>query len=353
MTPVAMLLGGSERPAQPVAAPRTITQQSHAWEQSLQRLGFRIVRPVTPPGPPPGTPPATFADVALVVVEHSARRPDQMLEAMLDKELQEYAASGGACIVHHHDLASIPTPDPLSGDRPVRDMSINLHGARVRHVAVNLRARRELHARGVTASSLVPYAFDFAQPAGDRAAIRTELGIADDTILCLQATRVAADKNVAGSILALQHLARIIPASRLHFWLSGPIEPNFQPMFERLIAQCPVSHTERPFTMSADAYAACDVVLYPATFDRGGTAIFEAIAARRPCLVGSFPTRGELEACGLRFFSFDAPNEIVKFLAKPSEQLHDVNLRRAKLSFGTDLLDESLRALCDEIGVVR
>ncbi len=106
---------------------------------------------------------------------------------------------------------------------------------RWRHVTINELSRRELAARGVTATT-VYNSFDVdpalgmgvdggrpRSPRGD--AVRAALGIAGDTRLVLQPTRAIPRKNVAGGIAAATELGAT-------YWLLGPAEDGFGPTLD-------------------------------------------------------------------------------------------------------------------------
>jgi hypothetical protein len=64
--------------------------------------------------------------------------------------------------------------------------------------------------------------------------------------------------------------------------------------------------------------------------------VIEAIAARRACAAFPYPVLAEIVAAGVRCFSTELPDVIVRFLAESEqrrETYFDVNLRRARLSF--------------------
>ncbi len=258
--------------------------------------------------------------------------------------LTDFAAHGGRVVLRHHDLPWQPGGEYDSdGDEP-NEFPLAVPGAL--HTTINLRSRRELRARGFAPVSTVHNHFDLDAPPGDRATTRDALRFGDDEIVFFQPSRASERTNVAGAIRYLQTLHTMFPATPLRYWLRGPIDDDVAPLVHRLLERCPVPVTIGPAASMADAYAACDVVLLPSTWERFGDAAIESVIARRPCVVGAFAVLGEIEACGLRFFALDEPAELVKFLARPSERFLDVNLRRARLSFSiTDLpwrIDEAL-----------
>ena len=64
--------------------------------------------------------------------------------------------------------------------------------------------------------------------------------------------------------------------------------------------------------------------------------MIEAIAVRRPCAAFPYPVLAEIVAAGVRTFSTERPDQLVKFLAEPREvraRYHEANLHRARISF--------------------
>ncbi len=114
----------------------------------------------------------------------------------------------------------------------------------------------------------------------------------------LQPTRALARKNVAGAIA----LAEAVGGT---YWLLGPAEDGYGPELERLVARarCPVVLGPPAAGCTvADAYAACDVVVLPSTWEGFGNPSVESATHRRPLAIGSYPVAAELAAFGFRWF---------------------------------------------------
>ncbi len=191
-------------------------------------------------------------------------------------------------------------------------------------MTINELSRQELAAHGITATT-VYNAFDPDPTPGDRDRTRAALGVRAGTRLLLQPTRALPRKNVAGAIA----LAESVGGT---YWLLGPAEDGFGPELERLVARarCPVvlGAPEGGCSM-ADAYAACDAVLLPSTWEGFGNPSVESATHRRPLAVGSYPVAAELAAFGFRWFDASDPGPLAEWLRRPDLDLLAHNHRVA------------------------
>jgi glycosyltransferase involved in cell wall biosynthesis len=267
----------------------------------------------------------------LVVVENCCSLP---LNPRVGQALAAILA-GRPAILRHHDLAwqrlqfrdAPPPPDD---------------GAWW-HVTINERSRLELAARGIKAVTFYN-SFDPDVRIGDREATRRDLGVADGEVLALQPTRAIPRKNVPGGVL----FARALEAT---FWLLGPAEDGYGPELERILDRAAVRVIRgMPEGRSiADAYAACDVVVLPSTFEGFGNPSVESALYRRPLAVGTYPVASELRRFGFSWFDAGDPPTAAaatrRFLAAPDPGLLDHNERVAKERFSTHDLAVRLSSL--------
>jgi glycosyltransferase involved in cell wall biosynthesis len=240
--------------------------------------------------------------------------------------------AGRPALLHHHDLpwqrahlSHFPPPpdDPMWA-----------------HVTINELSRRQLSAHGIEATT-VYNTFDPEPPPGDRERTRAALGVAAGTRLLLQPTRALGRKNIAGGLA----LAAALSGT---YWLLGPAEDGYGPELERLVAQadCPVLLGSDGIPISiADAYAACDAVLLPSTWEGFGNPSVESATHRRPLAIGSYPVASELTAFGFRWFDSADPAPLLNWLHDPDEFLLEHNHEVAAVHFNLADLPARLGAV--------
>jgi mannosylglucosylglycerate synthase len=229
---------------------------------------------------------------------------------------------GRPAILRHHDLAW-QRPHLAHLGAPPTD-------AAWRHVCINARSQRELAARRID-SELFYNSFDPNPPAGERSSCRSALGVGEDEVLVLQPTRAIPRKNVAGGLRLAKALGGV-------YWLLGPPEDGYDRELERLLEVAErdtrvLRGPALPEATMADAYAACDVVTLPSTWEGFGNPSIESALHRRPFGMGPYPVSRELLHFGFRWFAIDDPAPLAAWLAKPLPQLLDHNQAVARAHF--------------------
>jgi glycosyltransferase involved in cell wall biosynthesis len=254
------------------------------------------------------------------------------------------ACAGRPALLHHHDL---PWQRPqFAGFPPPPD------DPAWAHVTINARSRRELEAHDITATT-VYNTFDPDPPAGRRAETRRRLGVADGTRLLLQPTRALPRKNIEGGLA----LAAAVGGT---YWLLGPAEDGYGPELQRLVrnARCPVllgrgSLGANDKVTVADAYAACDAVLLPSTWEGFGNPSVESATHRRPLAIGTYPVAAELEAFGFRWFRAGDPGALAAWLAAPDKELLRHNHEVAATHFNVADLPARLEVVLSRLPSLR
>jgi glycosyltransferase involved in cell wall biosynthesis len=238
---------------------------------------------------------------------------------------------GRPAILHHHDLPwQRPHLEHLGPPPTDRQW---------RHVCINARSKRELEARGIRAD-LFYNSFDPDPPRGDRDTARAALGIRDDELLVLQPTRAIPRKNIAGGLRLAAELGGT-------YWLLGPPEDGYDAELERLVgaARREIRVVRGPAwteATMADAYAACDVVTLPSTWEGFGNPSIESALYRRPLAIGPYPVASELRHLGFQWFDIDNPAPLAAWLSNPEPELLDRNQAVARANFSITALPDRL-----------
>ncbi len=204
------------------------------------------------------------------------------------------------------------------------------------HATINLRSRRELHARGYGDAVTVHNYFELDPPPGDRATTRKNLGFTEDDFVMLQpAPRDRTqERSRRAPIRAPAPRARATLGLRL--WVSGPAEDGYAPVLDRIVERATLPVTLGRVRSAADAYAASDLVVFPSTWEGFGNPVIESIAYRRACVAHPYPVLAELVAAGVRVFSTQQPESVVKFLSEPApvrDRYFEANISRARVSY--------------------
>jgi len=346
--------GMSRAATAPVAAivsfrlggPDGVSVEAAKWGWALGELGFHVrtvagsgnadvVVPglaIDAPGPPAAADVAAAVDGAgLVVVENLCSLPLNPAAA----EVVAGVLAGRRAVLHHHDL---PWQRPrFAGWPPPPDDPAWVH------VTINDLSRDELAAHGVHATT-VRNTFDPDPPTGSREETRSVLGVAPGTRLLVQPTRALARKSVGDAIALAAGLDAV-------YWLLGPPEDGYGPELDRLLAAAtvPVVHGLGAATM-ADAYAACDAVAFPSSWEGFGNPVVESALYRRPLALHRYPVAKELEAFGFRWFPADDAAPLAAWLDDPDPALLDHNQAVARASFDLNDLPGRLAALFDRAG---
>jgi glycosyltransferase involved in cell wall biosynthesis len=326
-----------------------VSIEAAKWAHALGLLGWQV-RTVAGSGPVdtvlPGLaidalePPTrgelsdALASADLVIIENLCSLP-------LNPAAGAVAASvcaGRPALLHHHDL---PWQRPhLAHFPPPPDDTA------WRHVTINDLSRRELAGHGITATTL-HNSFDPDPLPGDRSRTREALGVTPETALLLQPTRALARKNVGGGL----ELAAAVGGT---YWLLGPAEDGYGPDLERLVAaaECPVLLQSLGLATPievADAYAACDAVLLPSTWEGFGNPAMESATYRRPLAIGTYPVARELAEFGFQWCSCDDPDRLRAWLDHPDADRVAYNRDVVAAHFNVADLPSRLERLLREV----
>lgn len=272
-----------------------------------------------------------FAPADVVVVDNLCSIPLNPAAAAAVAQ----ALRGRPAIFRHHDLAwQFPRWERSEWEVPTDPAW--------RHVVISELSRRQMAERGVTATTAYN-TFDI-EPGGDRGATRRLLDVDDDEVLLLHPTRAIARKNVPVALA----LAKAVGAT---YWLTGDAEQGYGAALSSLLAAFGGRVIRGPADNIADAYAACDAVLFPSSWEGFGNPPVEAAIQRRAAAVGQYPVASELiERFGFRWLPGDDPKPMARWLAEPDERLLDHNREIARAHFSSSSLHQTLRDILGRWG---
>lgn len=274
---------------------------------------------------------SALADADLVVVENLATIP---LNLPASRSIGRILA-GRPAIVHHHD-------PPWQRPRFAHVTELPLDDPAWRHVTINELTRRQMAARGITATTIYN-PFDPDPTPGDRERCRARHGLAPDELVALHPVRAIERKNIAGAVAAAEALGAT-------YWLPGEAEDGYDDELAAILARARCRVVRDNDGSMADAYAAADVVVFPSRWEGFGNPPVEAATHRRPALVGDYPVAHELRRLGFRWFSPADTAALAAFLADPDGALHDHNQAVVREHLSPDVIAAQVKSLLDAAG---
>lgn len=348
---VSFRLGGSDG----------VSVEARKWERALEHLGFtcrRLAGEILDDGrtgdvvipelaigaggePDPSAVEAAVDGADLVVVENMLSLPLNLEAARI---VAKVLAAGSRVVMRHHDLPwqreHYAHVDELP---PPIDQAV--------HVTINDLSARELAGRGIHAQVIRNH-FDLDPPAGDRHRTRQRLGVGAEDVLVLHPVRAIPRKNVAGALELCSDLAARLPGQPIHYWLPGPAEDGYEPELRRLLQAAPVPVLREAGIAMPDAYAACDLVAFPSTWEGFGNPVVESVAHRRPLAVARYPALEELLALGFEFLDPSQPEQVAAVLTGVRDlgPALSANLEVARAHLSIELLPGRLERLLSAAG---
>lgn len=219
---------------------------------------------------------------------------------------------------------------------------------KIKHAVINSLGQRELLARKGISSTIIPNTFDFDAPAWEpddyNQDFRSQIGVGENDIIILQATRIVTRKGIELAIDFVKALdspqrraqlqakglydgRQFTEDSQIVFVLAGYARDDVSGRYQPLLAQ-KAEHMgvkalfiedlvdERRDTRNGqkiyslwDTYVYADFVTYPSLWEGWGNQLLEAIRAKLPFLLFEYPVyEADLKDKGLRVVSLG--NEI-------------------------------------------
>ena len=244
-------------------------------------------------------------DLDLLVPENALTIPMHLPLGLAITQLA--AESGMPVLAHHHDLPWERQRFAVSSAVDVISAAFPPALPNVRHTCINTTQREQIARRLGRTARVMPNVMDFENPppAPDRvtAALRADLGLADDELFVLAPVRVIPRKGLEHAVELVARLDR--PARLVISHASGDEGMEYESRireFARLLevdvlwASDRVADFERGIDARGrqlyslgDMYDACDLVAYPSLIEGFGNAYLEAVYHRKPVFVNRYP----------------------------------------------------------------
>lgn len=313
------------------------------WVRALRAIGMRVrtaagdgrADVIVPSLALGSTRPPTPQELGAALDDADVVIVDNVCSLPMNRAVGEAVADhlrGRPAVLRHHDLpweriryadlTSWPPDDPAW-----------------RHVTINELARRGLAERRGIAATTIYHGFAERPRPAQRAGVRRRLGVGSEPLV-LQPTRAIARKGIE---VGLEFAAALAGT----YWLTGPTEDGYQDELDALLSARRVPVRRRlPFGVQmAGAYAACDAVVLPSSWEGFGLPLIESAFHRKPIAVGPFPVAQELAAFGFRWFDAHDPVPLRAWLARPDPALLDHNEAVARTHFDIGALARRLELL--------
>ncbi|MHB0866970.1 MAG: glycosyltransferase [Thermoleophilia bacterium] len=267
-----------------------------------------------------------------------------------------------ACIAVHHDFY---------WERP--DFAVSAFGTLVashfpaplpqaRHVTVSSQAREELYRRTGISATCIRNCFDFEAVRGRddfNAGLRRDLGIEPDEVFFLQPTRAVERKGIKRAIRFVEAF-NAVARQPCRLVVTGACDDGHEDRFRRMCQDARAellyvpnwlgrtrgsSVAASPYDIH-DAYAHCDMVVFPSEWEGFGNPVLESVVHRKLLLVADYPVLKELRAFGFQFLNLDdhAVDRTIKMMEYPAlmAEMADRNFEIGKKHFSLDILRDQL-----------
>ncbi|MHB1390650.1 MAG: glycosyltransferase [Thermoleophilia bacterium] len=274
-----------------------------------------------------------------------------------------------ACIAVHHDFYW----ERPGLSRTVFDKLLASHFPaplpQTRHVTVSSQAREELYRRTGISATCIRNCFDFEAVRGlddFNAGLRRDLGIDPDEFFFLQPTRAVERKGIKRAIRFVEEFNDAAGRpSRLV--VTGACDEGHEDRFRRMCqdSRADLLHVPNwlgrtracstaasPYDIH-DAYAHCDMVVFPSEWEGFGNPVLVSVMHRRLLLVAGYPVLNELRAFGFQFLAMDehAVERTTKMMEYPAlmTEMADRNFEIGKKHFSLDNLREQLSEMVSTV----
>lgn len=237
----------------------------------------------------------------------------------------------------------------------------------IRHTVLNSIDQETLKDTSGISAAVVPDSFDFSDVEefdSYAGSFREDLGIGEDDLVFLQATRIVPRKNIEASIELVRRLndPRIVLVLAGHAGDEGLVylgklksladEAGIRAVFigGRISVERRVVAGERHYTLW-DAFKNADFVTYPTKLEGFGNQFLETVAFRKPMLVNRYEVfKADLEPLGFELIKMDGVvtdeivGEVRDLLKDPGrmKRMVDNNFEIARKNFSYEATAERM-----------
>ncbi|BBM82610.1 glycosyltransferase family 4 protein [Candidatus Uabimicrobium amorphum] len=252
-----------------------------------------------------------------------------------------------------------------------------------RHLVINSIAQQSLSERKDLPSKVVDNYFDFEEVTFAKddynSQLRSTLGIAENDIFALHATRIVKRKSIEFALEVCAQMQKCTQR-KVHLIFPGLEEdPPYYEMLHRYAKEIGFSptfvpdlctHTRKEGTFSLwDFYVTADVVTYTSTYEGWGNQLIEAIAAMKPIVIYEYPVyKSNIKPLGFELFSLgdsytkagdvlqlprqrvkDTAQSVLEFIENPQPQILQKNYDIAKEHLSINALEKvCYRLFCEK-----
>ncbi len=216
-----------------------------------------------------------------------------------------------------------------------------------KHITINKLAQNELKKRKGIDSVVIPNVFEFNQKEWTiddyNSDLRQRLGIRNDDIVVLHATRIVERKAIEIALDFVEEFSKLFQdKSKIHLVLSGFPEKESVEYYNRIISKASkmpykvnfihnmirperkIENKEKYYSFW-DAYAISDVVTYTSVIEGWGNQLIEAVFAKKPLVIIEYPVyKSDIKELGFEFISLGDKyklNDDTKFYEIDKDQL--------------------------------
>lgn len=298
------------------------------------------------------------------------------------------------CLAHHHDFYWEREAYSQPTNQYVNDWLNTLYPPKlpnIEHVVINKIAQEEIKARKGVTATVVPNILDFDMNTWEiddyNQDFRSSIGIKDNDIFILQATRIAERKAIEIAIDTVAKLndkkamlygqtlyngQRFDDQSDIILVLAGLVEAE-EDYIQQLIDRAQAQHVTLKFINDRieatrvtkngeknyslwDAYVHADIITYPSILEGWGNQFLEGIYAKKPMVVYEYPVfLTDIQSLGFHYISlgseFDRLNSglvsiedniIDKAAERTIDYLLESDLRREHMDENYQIASEKL-----------